>query len=72
VKDSVDKKRAHAEKSIQEGLKQAKKSGDDKKLGMVASRKKKLERIGMETNAKGHRRALLRITGMEVLIVAAK
>ena len=25
--------------SIQEGLKQAKKAGDDKKLGMVASRK---------------------------------
>lgn len=26
-------------RSIQEGLKQAKKAGDDKKLGMVASRK---------------------------------
>lgn len=41
---------------VQEGLSHAKKSGDDKKLQMVASRKKKLEdRLGMEKNAKGHR-----------------
>lgn len=41
---------------VQEGLSRAKKSGDDKKLQMVASRKKKLEdRLGMEKNAKGHR-----------------
>jgi hypothetical protein len=34
----------------------AKKSGDDKKLQMVASRKKKLEdRMGQEKNDKGHR-----------------
>lgn len=34
----------------------AKKSGDDKKLQMVASRKKKLEdRLGVEKNEKGHR-----------------
>ena len=34
----------------------AKKTGDDKKLKMVASRKKKLEdRMGMEKNEKGHR-----------------
>ncbi len=29
----------HCTCSIQEGLRQAKKAGDDKKLGMVASRK---------------------------------
>ncbi len=34
----------------------AKRSGDDKKLQMVASRKKKLEeRLGQEKNDKGHR-----------------
>ncbi|KAJ3213268.1 hypothetical protein HDU67_003111 [Dinochytrium kinnereticum] len=55
-KEALDKKKEHIQKSIQEGLKQAKKSGDDKKLGMVASRQKKLnERFGLEVNAKGHR-----------------
>jgi ATP-binding cassette, subfamily F, member 3 len=39
MKEAVDKKRAHIEKSIVEGTRAAKKSGDDKKLGMVASRK---------------------------------
>mmetsp|Transcript_45012 Transcript_45012/g.73349 ORF Transcript_45012/g.73349 Transcript_45012/m.73349 type:complete len:662 (+) Transcript_45012:157-2142(+) len=55
MKESLDRKRAHIEKSIQSGLKQAKKSGDDKKLSMVASRRKKLERVGLERNDKGHR-----------------
>lgn len=41
---------------LQEGLSNAKKTGDDKKLQAVASRKKKLDdRLGMEKNAKGHR-----------------
>ncbi|KAI7843107.1 hypothetical protein COHA_003278 [Chlorella ohadii] len=54
--DGIERKKEHMEKSIQEGLRQAKKAGDDKKLGMVASRKKKLEnRMGMEKNAAGHR-----------------
>ncbi|KAK9816604.1 hypothetical protein WJX72_002628 [[Myrmecia] bisecta] len=53
--ESVEKKRAHIQASIQKGQQQAKKSGDDKKLGMVASRKKKLERLGMEKNEQGHR-----------------
>ncbi|KAL4449533.1 hypothetical protein ABPG77_007177 [Micractinium sp. CCAP 211/92] len=54
--EGIERKREHTEKSIQEGLKQARKAGDDKKLGMVASRKKKLEnRMGMEKNAAGHR-----------------
>jgi ATPase subunit of ABC transporter with duplicated ATPase domains len=56
VAAALDKKRAHIEKSIQEGLKQAKQKGDDKKLQMVASRKKKLEeRFGVERSASGHR-----------------
>jgi ATPase subunit of ABC transporter with duplicated ATPase domains len=38
--EALEKKRAHVEKSIREGLKAAKKHGDDKKLGMVASRRK--------------------------------
>lgn len=46
--------RAHIENSIQEGLKAAR-GGDDKKLGMVASRKKKLERLGAEKNEIGHK-----------------
>jgi hypothetical protein len=35
---ALDKKRAHIEKTIQEGLKNAKKTGDDKKFKMVATR----------------------------------
>ncbi|TPX32529.1 hypothetical protein SmJEL517_g04365 [Synchytrium microbalum] len=54
--DALDKKREHIEKSIQEGLKAARKSGDDKKLGMVASRQKKLDdRWGLDVNAHGHK-----------------
>ncbi|KAJ3070564.1 hypothetical protein HDU98_006458 [Podochytrium sp. JEL0797] len=44
--DALDKKRAHIEQSIQEGLRHAKKTGDDKKLD---------DRFGLEVNAKGHR-----------------
>ncbi|KAJ3035443.1 hypothetical protein HK097_004204 [Rhizophlyctis rosea] len=40
MKENEDRKRTHIEKSIQEGIRKAKKSGDDKKLGMVASRQK--------------------------------
>ncbi|GAB4816948.1 hypothetical protein N2152v2_003994 [Parachlorella kessleri] len=54
--EGVQRKKEHMERSIQEGLKQARQQGDDKKLGMVASRKKKLEnRMGVEKNAAGHR-----------------
>jgi ATPase subunit of ABC transporter with duplicated ATPase domains len=54
--DALEKKRTHIEKSIQNGLKQAREKGDDKKLGMVASRRKKLDdRWGMEKSSKGHR-----------------
>ncbi|KAJ3035967.1 hypothetical protein HDV00_003261 [Rhizophlyctis rosea] len=55
MKENEDRKRTHIEKSIQEGIRKAKKSGDDKKLGMVASRQKKLERLGIEKNERGHR-----------------
>ena len=41
---------------VQEGLSHARKTGNDKKLHMVASRRKKLDdRMGLEKNAKGHR-----------------
>ena len=56
VAGALDKKKKHIEKSIQQGLKQAMQKGDDKKLAMVASRKKKLnDRFGIEKSSKGHR-----------------
>ncbi|CAL8465918.1 g5454 [Coccomyxa elongata] len=56
LQEGIDRKKAHIEKSIQNNEALAKKTGDDKKLQMVASRKKKLEdRMGMEKNSKGHR-----------------
>ncbi|KAI9357920.1 P-loop containing nucleoside triphosphate hydrolase protein, partial [Zopfochytrium polystomum] len=54
--EAMDKKKAHIEKSIQEAVKSAKRSGDDKKLTQAASRQKKLDdRWGLEVSAKGHR-----------------
>ena len=54
--EALEKKKKHIERSIQQGLKHAKQKGDDKKLSMVASRKKKLdERFGIEKSSKGHR-----------------
>lgn len=47
--------RATIQKQIQENIRHAARSGDDKKLNQVASRKKKLERLGLEANSKGHR-----------------
>ncbi|KAL9937055.1 hypothetical protein V8E36_004290 [Tilletia maclaganii] len=53
---ALDRKREHMEKSIATGIKQAKQSGDDKKLRMVKSRQKKLDdRWGIERSAKGQR-----------------
>ncbi|KAK0523295.1 hypothetical protein OC835_006300 [Tilletia horrida] len=53
---AMDKKKEHIEKSIAAGIKQAKSSGDDKKMRMVKSRQKKLDdRWGIERSAKGHR-----------------
>jgi len=52
------------EKSIESNLTAAKKSGDDKKLKQVVSRKKKLEeRTGLEVSAKGTRFKLNRDLG---------
>ncbi|KAE8230816.1 hypothetical protein CF326_g4179 [Tilletia indica] len=62
---ALDKKKEHIEKSIAAGMKQAKASGDDKKLRMVKSRQKKLDdRWGVEKNAKGHRFKLNRDYGV--------
>ncbi|ORX75648.1 P-loop containing nucleoside triphosphate hydrolase protein [Anaeromyces robustus] len=55
-KEGIEKKKQLLEKNIQKNLQMAKKSGDDKRLAQVASRKKKLvERTGLEKNAYGHR-----------------
>ncbi|PVU99961.1 hypothetical protein BB559_000219 [Furculomyces boomerangus] len=51
----IERKKKHINESIQKGLQQARSSGDDKKLGMVASRKKKLERMGAEKTEDGKR-----------------
>lgn len=62
--DALDKKKDLIEKSIQEGRKQAKKSGDENRMRMVKSRQKKLEdRWGLERNAAGHRFKLNRDLG---------
>lgn len=56
MKDAQDKQKKHIEKSIDQNVKAAKRTGDDKKLKQAASRKKKLdERWGMEVSAKGGR-----------------
>ncbi|THZ00308.1 ABC transporter domain-containing protein [Aureobasidium pullulans] len=49
-----EKQKKHIQATIDQNLKMAKRSGDDKKLKQVSSRKKKLnERMGMEVSAKG-------------------
>lgn len=56
MQDAQDKQKKHIEKLIDQNVKAAKKTGDDKKLKQAASRKKKLdERMGMEVSAKGTR-----------------
>lgn len=53
MKDAQDKQKKHIEKSIDQNVKAAKRTGDDKKLKQAASRKKKLdERMGMEVSSK--------------------
>ncbi len=53
---ALDKKKEHIEKSISEGMRQAKKHGDDNKMRMAKSRQRKLdERWGVEQSAKGGR-----------------
>ncbi|KAJ7228264.1 P-loop containing nucleoside triphosphate hydrolase protein [Mycena pura] len=56
AQEALDKKREHIEKSIQQGIASAKKTGDDNRQRMVKTRQKKLdERWGAETSAKGTR-----------------
>lgn len=51
-----EKQKKHIQATIEQNIKMAKRSGDDKKLKQVSSRKKKLnERMGMEVSAKGTR-----------------
>lgn len=55
VRDALEKKRAAVEKSIAQGAKAARETGDDNRARMVKSRQKKLdERWGVEVNKKGH------------------
>jgi ATP-binding cassette subfamily F protein 3 len=53
--ESLAKKRQLIEESIARQRVQANRHNDDKLLGQIASRKKKLERLGMEKDAHGHR-----------------
>ena len=56
MKEAQDKQKKHMQSTIEQNVKAAKRTGDDKKLKQAASRKKKLdERWGMEVSAKGGR-----------------
>ncbi|KAF9480371.1 P-loop containing nucleoside triphosphate hydrolase protein, partial [Pholiota conissans] len=55
LKELETKRRAQINASIQRNVQHAKSTGDDKRLGQVASRKKKLERMGMERLEDGKR-----------------
>ncbi|CEG82882.1 hypothetical protein RMATCC62417_16875 [Rhizopus microsporus] len=61
--DSTEKKRTAIQASIQHNMRQAKVTGDDKRHGMIQSRKKKLERLGMEKTEDGRRFKLNRDRG---------
>lgn len=51
----VEKKKEAIVLSVEKALAAAKKSGDDKKVQSMVSKKKKLDRLGMDVNEKGHR-----------------
>lgn len=56
MKQAQEKQKRHMQSSIDHGMKAAQRTGDDKKLKQVASRRKKLdERMGLEVSAKGGR-----------------
>ncbi|GAB1526943.1 hypothetical protein RhiTH_010117 [Rhizoctonia solani] len=64
MKDALDKKREAIEKTIAEGARAARKTGDENKARMVKSRQKKLDnRWGAEVNDKGHKFKLNRDLG---------
>ncbi|RKP14821.1 P-loop containing nucleoside triphosphate hydrolase protein [Piptocephalis cylindrospora] len=54
-KARLDRKKKHMEQSIQKAVKHVKSTGDDKRLGMVASRKKKIENMGIDRTEGGKR-----------------
>ncbi|KAF7721796.1 hypothetical protein EC973_004121 [Apophysomyces ossiformis] len=53
--DAQERRKKSIMASIQYNLQQAKSTGDEKRLGQVASRKKKLDRLGMEKTEDGRR-----------------
>ncbi|KAK4056021.1 hypothetical protein OIO90_003016 [Microbotryomycetes sp. JL221] len=56
TQNALDRKRDHMEKSIQQAISTAKRTGDENKQKMAKSRQRKLdERFGLETNSKGFR-----------------
>jgi ATP-binding cassette subfamily F protein 3 len=56
MKEAMDKKKSAIEKSIEMGVRSAKKTGDENRARMAKSRKKKLEeRWGVERSGKGTR-----------------
>ncbi|EFI26724.1 hypothetical protein CC1G_15647 [Coprinopsis cinerea okayama7 len=55
LKELDDKRRKQIQSVIQRNIQQAKATGDDKRLGMVASRKKALDRLGMQRLEDGKR-----------------
>ena len=56
MQEAQDKQKKHMQSSVENNIKAAKRTGDDKKLKQAASRKKKLgERMGMQVSAKGTR-----------------
>lgn len=53
---AMDRKKEAIEKSIEEGARSARKTGDENRARMVKSRQKKLDdRWGLEVNDKGHK-----------------
>lgn len=52
---AVEKKKEAIVLSVEKALVAAKKSGDDKKVQSMVSKKKKIDRLGMDVNEKGHR-----------------
>lgn len=64
MSEALEKKKQHMEDTIDNNIKAAKRTGDDKKLKQAASRKKKLtERTGLEVGLSGGRFKLNRDLG---------
>ncbi|KXS10051.1 hypothetical protein M427DRAFT_62992 [Gonapodya prolifera JEL478] len=51
--ENLDRQKEHMKKSVEKGIQHARRTGDDKALGMVASRKKKLEHFGLAKTETG-------------------